>query len=172
MVVSRAGGGPGARRVDDGLRPPRRPDRVQAPPARHTRTAGQLRAEPGAHLRRLRDAAAPPQLRPDPLRPVGRDELRAAEGPGLRIGRLLPGRHVLRAATNGRRVARPPPPARGRERAGFHALRGPPGGPCRARGAWHPRGRYLPPSRRPPSGRLRSGVGARAPATERLTAAP
>src|SRR5881398_1181631 len=172
MVASHAGGGPGARRVDDGLRPPRRPDRVQAPPARHVRTAGQLRAEPGPHLRRLRDAAAPPQLRPDPLRPVGRDELRAAERPRRRIGRLLPGRYVLRAATDGRRVARPPPPAGGRERAGFHALRGPPGGTCRPRVTWHLRGRDLPRSRRPASGRLRGGVGARARATDRVPAAP
>src|SRR5207244_13605562 len=122
--------------------------------------------------RRLRDAAAPPQLRPDPLRPVGRDELRAAEGPRRRIGRLLSGRYVLRAATDGRRVARPPPPARGRERAGFHALRGPPGGACRPRGAWHLRGRYLPRARRPASGSARGGVGARGGAAARGPAAP
>src|SRR5881296_2822076 len=58
----------------------------------------------------------------------------------------FPEGNVLRAATDGRRVARASPPDRGRERAGFHALRGPPGGACRARGAWHVRGRDLPRS--------------------------
>ncbi len=172
MVAWHAGGKHHGRPVDGRLRAPRWADRVQAPAARHARRAGQLRAEPGTHVRRLRDAAAPPQLRPDPLRRLRDDELRAAEGPGQRVGRLLPRGHLLRAATHGGRIAGPAPPVRGAERPGLHALRGATSGPRRAGGARELRGRRLPRTRGRHAGRLRGGVGAGARASDRVPAAP